>query len=313
MFDAVIVVTDRTVLDGQLQKAIEQLETVAGVFAADHRRLRGLEVQAARRRAAGRQADHRRDPADVPVRAGGDPQEQGPRRERQFAIIADEAHSSQTGDAAKPEEGADQRPASDDDEDISRHRGRPGRRDGRPRRVARNLSFFAFTATPKAKTLELFGRDGCERRPAASFHLYSMKQAIEEGFILDVLQNYTTYDMAAQHRQHRDGHGCRGRGRRATRAAKGLMRWVRLHPHNIAQKVADHRRALPRQRRHLLDGQAKAMVVTGSRKEAVRYKLAIDTYIATRATRQTLSTLVAFSGAVDRPPSPGRNRSPRQP
>ena len=159
-----------------------------------------------------------------------------------------------------------------------------------------NVSFFAFTATPKGKTLQLFGSpptgEEVEKRP---FHLYSMQQAIEEGFILDVLKNYTTYRTAF--RLVHGGQDYDSETVDKSKAMKSLMQWVKLHPYNIGQKVAiivEHFRAnlVP-----LLDGKAKAMVVTDSRKSAVRYKLAMDKYIADRHITD-VATLVAFSGEV---------------
>ena len=150
-----------------------------------------------------------------------------------------------------------------------------------------NLSFFAFTATPKHKTLAVFGRDG---RPA---HRYTMRQAIEEEFILDVLKHYTTYGTyyrllkACEDDPNVD----------RKKAALALARFMRLHPHNIAQKtevMVEHFEAVTR---HKIGGRAKAMVVTGSRLEAVRYKQSFDRYI--QAKGYAIKTLVAFSGTVE--------------
>ncbi|WFR67669.1 hypothetical protein P9139_04230 [Curtobacterium flaccumfaciens] len=143
---------------------------------------------------------------------------------------------------------------------------------------APNLSYFAFTATPKAKTLELFGRVPEGAGPDATpepFDLYSMQQAIEEGFILDVLQNYTPYRVAWK-LQHPDGDYDAAGEVDESIAVKALVRYVRLHPTNISQKakiVVDHFRTFVQP---LLDGKAKAMVVTGSRLEAVRWKKYLD-------------------------------------
>ena len=165
---------------------------------------------------------------------------------------------------------------------------------------AANISFYAFTATPKAKTLELFGRPGPDGLPVP-FHVYTMKQAIEEGFILDVLRGYQTYDTAFRIALAVDSPVLERKGtdeRFVDQAAatKGLMRWVALHPTNIAQKVeiiVEHFRSNVA---HLLGGHAKAMVVTSSRKSAVRFKKAIDAYIADKG--YPIGTLVAFSGGV---------------
>jgi type I restriction enzyme R subunit len=223
---------------------------------------------------------------------------------KRFAVIADEAHSSQTGDAAlklrkvlsaaELAELADGGEVSIDDllaADMSTRAGSAG------------ITYVAFTANPKAKTLELFGRRPNPDEPAGSgnlpepFHVYSMRQAIEEEFILDVLQNYTSYKLAFQLAQ--EGQSLSSEKVERNAALKKLMGWVKLHPHNIARKVeivVEHFRQFiwP-----LLDGKAKAMVVVGSRKEAVRWKLAIDQYIQEQG--YPLGTLVAFSGEVNDP------------
>ena len=149
--------------------------------------------------------------------------------------------------------------------------------------------------------MELFGtRPDPTRQPApdnlpAPFHVYSMRQAIEEGFILDVLQNYTPYKLAFK--LAHEGKEYDEKEVERSAALKGIMGWVRLHPYNIAQKVQI---VVEHFREHvapLLDGKAKAMVVVGSRVEAVRWKLAIDKYIKDRGYK--IGTLVAFSGEVN--------------
>jgi hypothetical protein len=162
----------------------------------------------------------------------------------------------------------------------------------------KGLTYVAFTATPKQKTLELFGRPGDDGLPQP-FHVYSMRQAIEEGFILDVLENYTPYKLAF--RLAHDGKDYDETEVERSAAMKGIMQWVRLHPYNIAAKVqivVEHYRenVLP-----LLAGKAKAMVVVGSRKEAVRWQKAIRGYIERQ--NYALGVLVAFSGEVDDPES----------
>ncbi len=182
-------------------------------------------------------------------------------------------------------------------------------------RVKENgITYVAFTATPKAKTLELFGRRPNPAEPAGDgnlpepFHVYSMRQAIEEGFILDVLQNYTSYSMAFRLAQ--DGQSVSDEAVERSAAKKKLMGWVKLHPHNIAQKVQIIVEHFLKFVAPLLDGKAKAMVVVGSRKEAVHWKLAIDAYIRDKG--YPLGTLVAFSGEVndsDSGPEPFSERS----
>ena len=162
------------------------------------------------------------------------------------------------------------------------------------------ITFVAFTATPKTKTMELFGTRPDPTKPAgkgnvpAPFHVYSMRQAIEEGFILDVLKNYTTYKLAF--RLAHDGREWDDKEVERSAAMKKIMGWVRLHPYNIAQKVEI---VVEHFREHvapLLGGKAKAMVVLSSRQEAVRWKLAIDKYISSK--KYPMRTLVAFSGEV---------------
>src|ERR1035441_2013657 len=155
-----------------------------------------------------------------------------------------------------------------------------------------NISFFAFTATPKYKTKVLFGRTGPDGKPKA-FHLYAMRQALEEGFILDVLRNYTTYKTYYKLVQSAEEDPEVER----KRAAKSLARFLSLHPHNIAQKtevIIEHFRKYTA---HKIGGRAKAMLVTRSRLHAVRYKLAFDKYIAEKG-YPNIRTLVAFSGTV---------------
>ena len=162
-----------------------------------------------------------------------------------------------------------------------------------------NISFFAFTATPKYKTLEVFGRPGADGKPEP-FHLYSMRQAIEEGFILDVLKNYTTYKT--YYRLIKSIEDDPEVDKR--KAARALARFMSLHPYNIAQKtevMVEHFRHFTL---HKIGGKAKAMVTTSSRLHAVRYKQAFDKYIAEKGYKG-IKTLVAFSGTVVDPDAPG--------
>lgn len=300
VFDGVIVVSDRQVLDGQLQKAVEQLETTTGVFQPI---TRGAEAsksaQLAKALLAGKQIigvtlqtfPHALEEIEKNAGLAG----------RKYAVIADEAHSSQTGEAAASLKqvltaGTSTGSASDTDDEASVD-AEDVLADYMARKVGiGNISFFAFTATPKGKTLELFGREDAagQKRP---FDLYSMKQAIQEGFILDVLKNYLPYDLAFEI-AHKDDPAKLDVEVDTQKANSELMRWVRLHPTNISQKVAvivEHFRANVRSE---LGGRAKAMVVTGSRKEAVRYKLAIDKYLKDNGLADELGALVAFSGSV---------------
>ena len=216
-----------------------------------------------------------------------------------YAVIADEAHSSQTGSSAsklKTILGSDY----PDTEDISAEELMDAAVQARG--PSDRISYYAFTATPKAKTLELFGRPPNLSLPASAdnkpdpFHLYSMRQAIEEGFILDVLLNYTTYSTAWKIAQAAE-ELTSDEEVDAKKASAKLARWVRLHPYNISQKVEVIVEHFCEYVRHLLNGQAKAMVVTSSRLEAVRYQLALQEYVDEQG-YSDIHALVAFSGSV---------------
>ncbi len=306
VFDTVIVVTDRTVLDDQLQKAIKQIEgrdgTVAMINADEVRKAGSLDITSKSGLLAKELLSGRLivivTMQTFPFALEAIRKNKG-LAEKRFAVIADEAHSSQSGEASRmlrrvltAEELAD----LDDGGEIDTEAVLAAEMEARAE--SPNLSFFAFTATPKSKTLELFGRPDADGLPQP-FHVYSMQQAIEEGYILDVLRNYTTYDLAFKIAQQTKTNGRVSEVRLVdeSEATKGLMRWVSLHPTNIAQKVqiiVEHYRTNVR---HLLDGHAKAMVVTSSREHAVRYKEAIDAYIAKRG--YSIGTLVAFSGSIE--------------
>ena len=230
---------------------------------------------------------------------------------KRFAVIADEAHSSQSNEtaarlklllsAAEQAELADGGEIDTEDLLAAQMSAKAGGDQ------AAGITWVAFTATPKDKTLQLFGvRPDPTRPPAAdnlpaAFHVYSMRQAIEEGFILDVLTHYTSYKTAFT-LAHRDtGEVVASPEVDPSAAMKGIMGWVRLHEYNIAQRVQVVIEHYRRHVQHLLGGRAKAMVVTGSRKEAVRWQLAMRRYIAAHGYR--LDALVAFSGEVDDPDS----------
>ncbi len=301
VFHSVIVVTDRRVLDQQLQATIAQFEHKEGV-------VEKIDVNSEQLAKALRDG--------VPIVVTTLQKfpfildKVGELRERRFAVIIDEAHSSQTGSAAQKLRQAlttskvdapgakdvpqaaygelepdvllepDDVTAEDVINNVIAARKRP-----------ENVSYFAFTATPKAKTLELFGRPGADGLPEP-FLTYSMRQAIEEGFILDVLKNYTSYQAfyklssAAEERLVPE-----------QKARKALGRYATLHAYNIAQKVVvivEHFRDHVMAR---IGGRAKAMVVTSGRLAAKRYKVAIDKYIKERGYTD-LRTLVAFSGSI---------------
>ncbi|MFZ5521521.1 MAG: type I restriction endonuclease subunit R [Pseudomonadota bacterium] len=312
LFSTVLVVSDRTVLDTQLQEAIFDFERTAGVVAT----IRG-ESQSKSGELAQALADGKKivvctiQTFPFALQAV---QELAATQGKRFAVIADEAHSSQTGEAAgklkqllsaqELQDLADGGEVAAEDilaaQMAARANAGPGATGGAPA-----ITYVAFTATPKAKTLELFGRRPDPSRPAgpdnlpAPFHVYSMRQAIEEGFILDVLQNYTSYKLAF--RLAHNGREWDDQEVERSEALKGLMRWVRLHPYNIAQKVQVVVEHFLENVQPLLGGHAKAMVVVGSRVEAVRWKLAVDAYI--KAQGYALGTLVAYSGEVSDPGS----------
>lgn len=293
LFDSVLVVSDRTVLDSQLQEAIFSFERTTGVVAT-------IKGEGGSKSAELGQA--LKDGKKIIVCtiqtfpfALQAVQELAATEGKRFAVIADEAHSSQTGEAAAKlkqllsaeelAELADGGEISSEDMLAAQMAARAGS-DG--------LTYVAFTATPKGKTLELFGRKDENGLPLP-FHVYSMRQAIEEGFILDVLKNYTSYKLAFK--LAHDGKEWDDTQVERSEAMKGIMQWVRLHPYNIAQKVqvvVEHYRENVQP---LLAGKAKAMVVVGSRKEAVRWQKAITDYIKRQG--YGIGCLVAFSGEVD--------------
>ncbi len=298
IYKSIIVVTDRKVLDSQLQDTIYQFDHVLGVVECIDKKKHAVDLRDAIN--SGKRiiiTTLQKFPVIYnEVQTNGN-----------FAIIVDEAHSSQTGEASKKlkraladtedileeyramEDEAEANLKDDEDkmlDELASH----GRID--------NLSFFAFTATPKEKTLQMFGDkqpDGTYR----AFHIYSMRQAIEEHFILDVLKNYTTYKMyykiAKKVADDPDLDASKG--------AKEIARYESLHPHNLAQKTAimiEHFRNITKNK---IGGRAKAMVVTASRLHAVRYLFEFRRYIKEKGYTD-LDVLVAFSGTVNDPDIP---------
>ena len=290
VFDSVVVVTDRRVLDRQLQRAISQFEQTLGVVEnidKTSRQLRGALESGKRIIVTTLQK--------FPVIA----EEVGSLPGNRFAVIVDEAHSSQSGEsskslktvlasrdleAAEAEEASAATPEEELEETVLAEMEKRG--------PLPNLSTFAFTATPKAKTLELFGVERADGR-FEPFHLYSMRQAIEEHFILDVLANYTTY--SAYWRLLKTIEDDPRYEKR--RAAYLLKSFVELHPHAIGQKVEIMIEHFASQVQDRIGGRAKAMIVTRSRLHAVRYKLAVDAYLADKG--YPWQCLVAFSGKVN--------------
>ncbi|BDX01731.1 type I restriction-modification system, restriction (R) subunit [Marinomonas pontica] len=304
VFDSVIVITDRTVLDSQLQDTIYQFDHNEGMIARVNRE----EAQGSKsNQLAG---ELRASTSIIIVTIQTFPHVLEAIRKdstlagRSFAVIADEAHSSQTGTTARKLREvlmAEQLDGNEelDSEDMLRL-------SLEARKGSNKLSYFAFTATPKAKTLELFGRRPNLDEPASDtnkpepFHVYSMRQAIEEGFILDVLQNYTSYRVAYQLAHDNPA---KDEEVDSKKAASKMAKWVRLHPYNIAQKVETIIEHFNDKIKHLLGGEAKAMVVTSSRLEAVRYKLAFEKYVQSKG-YDNVNAMVAFSGEVNDPDLP---------
>ena len=309
IFDKVVVITDRRVLDRQLQQTVSGLDHTPGTIVRIDQhstQLReALESNAARVIITTLQK--------FPVIAERAHAVVG----RRFAVVVDEAHSSTSGDAvtkvkevlgvstgsatdplqeAEAAE-AEVEAASDPDDALLAS--------AQARGPQQNLSFFAFTATPKPKTLDTFGQLGADGH-LHPFHTYSMRQAIEEGFILDVLASYTTY---ATYYKLANAHPRNDPEMNSAKARAALARFVSLHPYQLEQKaevIVEHFRQKTAGK---LDGRAKAMVVTRSRLHAVRTKQALDAYIARKgyaAGPHPLRTLVAFSGTVTDPDAPGQ-------
>ena len=310
IFHSVVVITDRRVLDQQLQDTIYQFEHKTGVV----EKIDEDTQQLARAFSQGTPivittiqkfpfisqalSSLEKKGVGVKIDTAG----------KRFAVIVDEAHSSQSGETATTlkgmlnKEGIEAAVASqlsqEEDDDLSDDAKAAVLRDALKRARQPNLSFFAFTATPKFKTKTLFDEPG--PTGASPFHEYTMRQAIEEGFIMDVLQNYTTYKrFFGLIKQVEDDPNVPRR-----KAAKVLTRYLELHPVNIEQVVAvivEHFRLYVM---HELGGRAKAMVVTGSRLAAVKYKLTFDRYIKEQE-YTGIRSLVAFSGSVEDPDDPG--------
>ena len=304
IFDTVLVVSDRTVIDDQLQEALFDFQRTVGVVAT----ITNKDGSKSGKLAEALSGDKKIVVCTIQTFpfAIDAVRNLAASEGKSFAVIADEAHSSQTGEAAaklkavlSPEELTE----LDDGGEVSTEDILTAQMASRATEAG--ISYVAFTATPKAKTMELFGTRPDPSRHAgpdnlpAPFHVYSMRQAIEEQFILDVLQNYTPYKLAF--RLAHDGADYDEKAVERSAALKRIMGWVRLHPYNIAQKVqivVEHFREFVSP---LLDGKAKAMVVVASRVEAVRWKLAIEKYVSAHGYK--IGTVVAFSGEVSDPES----------
>lgn len=294
LFDSVVVITDRVVLDRQLQDTIYQFEHKKGVVLKidkDSRQLaEALESSVPIVITTLQKFPFVTEQLRKMAEERGE-ESNGLLKTKNYAILIDEAHSSQSGEAATDLKGvlggedlvreAEKRASEDGEltlEFLYRNMAKRGRQ--------KNISFFAFTATPKHKTIKLFSSNG------EPLHKYTMRQAIEEGFIMDVLRNYTSY--ATFYRLIKASEDDPKVERK--RAAKALSRFMRLHPHNIAQKTEIMVEHFYQSTRHKIGGKAKAMVVTGSRLEAVRYKQSFDEIIKSKGYK--IKSLVAFSGEV---------------
>lgn len=291
IFDSVIVVTDRKVLDQQLQNTIYQFEHKTGVV----QKIDKDSTQLAMALGYGTNiiiTTLQKFPFVV--------DKVGELPERKYAVLIDEAHSSQGGEAskklkevlaAKSLEQAEQEDTDDyTADDFVREQ---VERSAESRGQQPNISFFAFTATPKYKTLQVFGHKNAEGKPKP-FHLYSMRQAIEEGFILDVLQNYTTYELYFKLTKAIEEDPQLKR----KKAAKAIGKFVALHPHNLAQKteiIIEHFKNIVSKK---IGGRAKAMLVCGSRLQAKRYYEEFGRYIEEKGYDKEIKILVAFSGKV---------------
>ena len=312
IFDCVIVITDRRILDSQLQDAIYQIEHAQGVVKAidkDSTQLAEALVDGTRivittlqkfpfvisgllRVAGAENIDQASDEEKRQAREWGEKI-----AARKYAVIVDEAHSSQSGETARELKAilgaAESEEDSEETEDWEDQRNRIMQSRGRQP----NISFYAFTATPKGKTLELFGKPVPGSTPEA-IHTYSMRQAIEEEFILDVVSHYTTYKTyyrlmkAAQDDPELP----------KKKAVRAVTKFMSLHPHNIEQKTEIMIEHFRRSVKHQIGGQAKAMLVTSSRLHAVRYMLAFERYIKVNGYTD-IRPLVAFSGEVKDPDS----------
>jgi len=310
IFDSVVVVTDRIVLDQQLQDTIYQFDHKQGVV----QKIDEDTKQLATALATGTpiiittlqkfpfisetleklNKDEKSD-SHVRISTTG----------KRFAVIVDEAHSSQSGESAIELKGVlnkdgvaeaaaeymTENEIDDSEDEVIRQMLKRGKQP--------NISFFAFTATPKYKTKKLFDEAGPSGE--SPFHEYTMRQAIEERFILDVLANYTTFEAYFKLLQATEEDPKVKR----KKAARSLARFLSLHPVNLRQKtelIIEHFR---QNVRHKIGGRAKAMVVTDSRLAAVRYKLDFDAYTAEKG-YSDIKSLVAFSGVVEDPKIPGK-------
>lgn len=298
IFNSVIIVTDRNVLDSQLQEAVRQIDAQAGVIetidnqsssVSKSKRLAQALIDGKKMIVVTIQTFPYAMEAIITNRN---------LKDKNFAVIIDEAHNSQTGSTAAKLQTAlgltgkgnmSHMTVDEVLEKIQQSRARPD-----------NVSYFAFTATPKHSTYMLFGRPTDPTQPVSddnppqAFHRYTMRQAIEEGFILDVLQGYMPYQTA--YKLSEQLNESKRVGNKS--AKRALAKWLALHPTNVTQKVEFIVEHFIKNVSHRLDGKAKAMIVTSSRAAAIRYKKALDAYIAQHQEYSKVYSLVAFSGTV---------------
>ncbi|MGB7399051.1 type I restriction endonuclease subunit R [Castellaniella sp.] len=297
VFDSVVIVTDRTVLDDQLQEAVKQIDHQFGVIEAIDRK-KGSASKSKRLANALL--------AGVPIivvtiqtfpYAMEAILTESGLKGKNFAVIIDEAHNSQTGTNAAKLAATLSLSNADEMAQMSVEELLEALQKARVQPA--NVSHFAFTATPKHSTLTLFGRtrDGgrpTKENPPLPFHKYPMRQAIEEGFILDVLRGYTPYKTAFNLAKEQED-----KRRVSSKAAKrALAQWMSLHPTNVTQKVQFVVEHFARNVASLLNGNAKAMVVTSSRAAAVRYKRGFDAFVVKHPEYSHIHSLVAFSGKL---------------
>lgn len=283
VFDSVIVVTDRRVLDQQLQNTIYQFEHKTGVV---------QKIDENSEQLANAITNSTNIIITTLQKFPFILEKVGSLEGRKFAVIIDEAHSSQGGEASKKMKavlGLTEDEETDNEDIINFNIEQSAAARGKQT----NISFFAFTATPKYKTLSVFGRKSPEGKPEPH-HLYSMRQAIEEGFILDVLQNYTTYELYFKLTKAI----AEDPELNTKKAAQAIGRFVSLHPHNLAQKtevIIEHFRQIVSKK---IGGRAKAMLICGSRLHAKRYFDEFNKYIKLKGYQKEIKVLVAFSGKV---------------
>ena len=299
VYDSVIVVTDRRVLDQQLQATISSFDhTLGSVETIDDKKSSKDLLNAINKGKRVIVTTLQKFPViyeQVQSAVG-----------KHYAIIVDEAHSSQTGQSAMKlkaaladvsdalEEYAELEQTAVDEVEAKDILVQDMLSQGKHK----NLSFFAFTATPKGKTLEIFG----EPQPDGSFHpfhIYSMRQAIEEGFILDVLANYTTYKMCYQIAKNVPDNP----DVPTSKAVRTIRRYEELHPHNLAQKAAIIVETFRDVTKHKIGGLGKMMVVTASRLAAVRYYHEIKRYLE-QNDYDDIEIMIAFSGSLKDPNDP---------